>query len=64
MKITMMLAAAAAVAVLVGCGYSEDIEKTDDGVYCYEGYSYIRIDGTVVPSPSTLQGSIDYDCPQ
>lgn len=50
--------------VLVGCGYSDSVEKTDDGIYCYDGFSYIRIDGTVVPSPSTLQGSIDYDCPQ
>lgn len=50
--------------VLVGCGYSDNVKKTDDGLYCYEGYSYIRIDGTVVPSPETLDGYIDFDCPQ
>lgn len=50
--------------VLVGCGYSDNVEKTDDGLYCYEGYSYIRIDGTVVPSPETLEGYTDLDCPQ
>lgn len=60
-KLTIILFAGAA---LVGCGYSDSVEKTDDGLYCYEGYSYLRIDGVSVPSPSTLQGSIDFDCPQ
>lgn len=60
----MMLTTMFAGLLLVGCGYSDNVSKTDDGLYCYEGFSYLRIDGATVPSPSTLQGSIDYDCPQ
>jgi hypothetical protein len=60
----MMLTTLFAGLLLVGCGYSDNVSKTDDGLYCYEGYSYIRIDGTVVPSPETLEGYTDLDCPQ
>lgn len=33
-------------------------------VLCYEGYSYIVVDGDTVPSPQTLGGYPDYSCPQ
>ena len=50
--------------LLTSCGYSGDVTKEDGGIYCYEGYSYIRIDGDTEPSPSTLDGYVDFACPQ
>lgn len=50
-----------------GCGLtgsSDGVEQLDDGTYCFDGYSYIRIEGQILPSVSTAQGFEDYACPQ
>lgn len=65
MKTTLMLATLATVVVFAaGCSSSTDGVTKEDGLYCYDGFSYLEIQGQIVPSPETLYDSIDFECPQ